>query len=226
MLTRKLQHIHVDAKEPMSTELHQLLVANEFYNTDFLQERPFGIGGNPPPIEHLTRKFTNPKSCEQAWGIVLQLAEQYGLIGYLEKEDVLDLELPTSTLGTELLPIPFALTKKKLSGNPGEEFRQDEVHLVMDWEHSNRQLVELFVNAGMGAALMEKPDHTAVVLTAQGFSRDIGPLYTCLSRYCSATSGIVRGSLKREVVKGYSLVGIRTDDLPAIVSEVHYIHHA
>src|SRR6266550_8714247 len=95
MIEQKLWHIHVDAKERMEDGLRTFLHNNGFSDTNFLQERPFGLTGAPPPLEHLTRKFRSPQDYQDTWRIVKQATQQnWNFVGYLEEEKVSDIELP------------------------------------------------------------------------------------------------------------------------------------
>lgn len=223
MKTKMLWHIHVDAKELIPDDFRRFLEASRFTYTNFLQKRPFGIECQPPPLEHLTKKFLDKQEEEygSSWLEVERAAKQSGFVGYLEGERVVDIQLSSRPKLSGTSRALFTLTKRKLKGS--EQFRQDELHLVMDWERSDQRLVRAFMDAGMGVALMPKTGYTAVVLTAQGWSRDIKPLFSHLLDYCNQIGGMDNVSVKREVVRNFALFGMTTGELPEIVDQVYYL---
>lgn len=120
------------------------------------------------------------------------------------------------------VPFPFRVERRRLRGTPEEQFRESEVHVVLDKDASNRHLIENMLRAGLYGAYLPKQGYTALVLTMQGFRRDIQPLYKALMQYLHEAGGIVRGTIKEEIAIRHQLIGITSQELPEIADRVVY----
>lgn len=214
--TRGIYHIHVDGRV-VEPQLRQ-----KFFDLGFVEKNfsghPEGFQSFAPDF-HVTLRLEARHQFDAAWQSLEAVVEQGEFVGYLEGEyikcdDVIE-ERPYIDL-----PVPFQVTRRRLTGAMGEEFRQTELHLVMDRDASDPRLVDRLLRAGLYGVYMPKGDHVAVVLTAQGFIRDIGPLLGQLRTYLSQAGGTVRGTLKEERAIRHRLFGIAAADLPEIVEKV------
>ncbi len=210
-------HIHIDATElPKSLE--------EFVRKE-LGFYEHGFNGHPlgyrhfEPNRHLTTKPRDKIEFERIWVDLEKNAATHGLIGYIEGEYIpFDDEISFKPYVE--LPVPFKIERRRL--HPDEKFRQSELHLVLDAVESDGQLISRLLEAGLYGAYLPKKDHTALVLTAQGYIKDISPLIESLRTYLHEAGGAKRCSLKEERALKSTLFGITVKDLPEVIENVDY----
>lgn len=212
-------HIHIDTKTP-SKDLHRAAKDLGFYEHNFSGHPD----GHPhfEPTSHSTFKAPDPKTFKRQWSALENLMNQYPLaMGYIEGEyvpsDLLIEEKPIKNY----FPPPFEVIRRKVSNDLDPKgFRETEFHLVMDWINSDRRLVDGLLRAGLYGALLDKPDHQAIVLTMQGTRTLILPLMKRLHDYIQEVGGVVRGSLKEEIAIRHQLYNMKVDDLPEVADRI------
>ena len=212
-------HIHIDAQS-MPAELSRF--AREelaFADTNF--------SGHPPgyvhfePKQHLTLKVQTRREFDRVWTALEEKVSQSDFVGYLEGEYIpRDDFIPYKPHSD--LPVPFQVLRRRLTGGQEEEFRQGEFHLVYKKDESDPRLTEKLLAAGLYGAFMPKADGEFVVLTMQGYVRDVGPLTEALKTYIQEAGGAYRCTLKEERAIKYTLFGVDNNDLPEIADRIEY----
>lgn len=212
-------HIHIDAQQ-LPDELNCFALEQlGFAETNF--------SGHPPgfehfePNRHLTLKLTTKAAFETAWRRLEAAADRPDFVGYLEGEYIVTDE------AIEYRPFrdieaPFHVERRRLSGAPAEQFRQSELHLVYRREDSDPRLSDTLLRAGLYGAYIPKADGEYLVLTAQGFVRDIEPLHRAVRDFIKSAGGAVRCTLKEERAIRHKLAGVTSLQLPQIVAEARY----
>lgn len=219
-------HIHIDANE-MSNELYETAKSQlGYFDQHFAEGQNFGSGYRVvAPQKHITKQFFEheKEAFYDAWDAITDLADQGGLTGYIEGEYIaFDYDFPDKPYCGDGKP-PFKLDLRPLTGPPNEEFRQTELHLVMDEERSDPQLIQSLLDTGMYPARLPKaasenyPAHMAIVFTVQGYKNEIGHLAEQLTDYLLKVGGTVRASLKEERILRYKLYDITYKELPEII---------
>ena len=109
-----------------------------------------------------------------------------------------------------------------MRGTIDERFRETEIHLALDKDRSDPRVLRKMLDAGLYGAYLPKGEHTGLILTAQGFKRDIVPLRNALETYLHKAGGVARATLKEERAIAHKLIGITPHELPEIVDRVTY----
>ena len=214
-----MYHIHIDAIA-LPNQLRQQLIENMGF-------KDTSLNGSPPDFDHfetaimLTRKTDRKEEFNQVCSELERLCKGGGMRGYFEGEYIASDE-PILYKPHNALPVPFKIKRRQLQGAPNEEFRQTELHFVLDKDASDQRLIGSLLNAGLYGAYMPKRDHTALVLTMQGFRTDILPLMKRLRQYVEQAGGAYRASLKEEVAIRHGLFGITYKGLPEIAASIKY----
>lgn len=216
-------HIHIDAKV-LPIELAQFAINDlGFYDSDF-NGHPEGYE-HFEPNRHLTLKLKTKQEFENTWERLLSEADKCsGLIGYIEGEYIPNDEfIPFTTFKD--LPVPFRIKRRALTGASGEDFRQTELHLTMERTRSNSVLMKNLLDSGLYGAYIPKSDDEFLVLTMQGYIKDIVPLYVALKEYLLQTGGAYRCTLKEERAIKYKMYGIDSVNLPEIAESITYFNN-
>ena len=212
-----MYHIHVDARS-MPLELSKYaLVSLGFTETNF-SGHPDGFRHFEPNI-HLTLKIATSEEFKSAWMLLEQKAAHTGLVGYLEGEYIRTDEI-FEEKPYQKVPVPFYIKRRRLAGPPQESFREAELHLVMDKDRSNPTLIRKLLESGLYGAYMPKGDHTAVVLTIQGFREDISAIAASLRGFLRQSGGAYRCTLKEELAIRHRLFGVDPIELPEIIAAI------
>ncbi|MFT5890279.1 MAG: hypothetical protein ACI9Y7_000369 [Dokdonia sp.] len=212
-------HIHIDAQE-MTEELYEYAIKTlKFYDSDF--------NGHPEgflhfePEKHLTLKLITKAEFDETWEKLAKFTDKTKLRGYLEGEFIpIDEFIPYTEYKD--IPIPFKIERRKLTGKDNEEFRQTEIHLTMEKDKSNPDLMKKLLEAGLYGAYIPKRRGTFLVLTIQGFIKDIVPLTNIIREYIIESGGAYLCTIKEERALKYKLFGISADDLPEIANKIIY----
>lgn len=216
----KIFHIHIDARRmPKGLEVFAIQELG-FYDTDF-SGHPEGYQ-HFEPKRHLTLKVKTKEEFNDIWAILEKKADDSkDFVGYLEGEFIPEDEFIPYTEFKDI-PVPFRIERKTLSGSEKEEFRQTEFHLTMEKENSNPALVNRLLESGLYGAYIPKKDGEFLVLTMQGFIKDIVPLYNKLREYLFEAGGAYRCTIKEERALRFKMYGIVSSDLPEIAGKILY----
>ncbi len=211
-------HIHIDARY-ISPDLASHVTSHlGFYNHHF-SGHPEGYQHFEPNF-HLTRKLPTKNEFTQAWGVLEQAIEASNFVGYIEGEYIpLDEALPELPYDNSI-PFPFKVERRKLLLDEG--FRQTEFHVVMDGDRSDERLIKKLLDVGLYGAYLDKTDYRAIVLTMQGYRKDIDLLIPSIRNYLHQAGGAVNGTLKEERAIRHRLYGITPADLPEIADRVMF----
>ncbi len=219
-------HIHIDSRVNLGdkSKLFDYLQKElGFYYTNFTGHPP-GYASITTPCPHLTLKLREKQEFEERWERVAKVCKDYDFAGYIEGEVITIDELVQSAKYVEGIAVPFNLKKRSLRGLPNEEFRDIEIHLTLDAEKSNPEVIRHLLDAGLSGAYMPKKrgeeEYTSLILTAQGFRKTIHPLVNLMRDYLLNVGGVVRGTLKVEKVLKYELFHMDYTQLPLVVEEI------
>jgi hypothetical protein len=214
-------HIHIDATHfPAKFEKF----AREhlgFLDTDF-SGHPDGYP-HFEPNRHLTLKIATKQQFADTWAKLESKADEcLDFVGYLEGEYIPEDEvIPYRPFQDS--PVPFKITRRTLSGSAEEQFRQTELHLTFDKDKSSKAQIGRLLESGLYGAFIPKRHGEFLVLTAQGFVRDIVPLYKRLREYLLKTGGVYSCTLKEERAIKFKLYGIKPSALPEVIGEIDYL---
>jgi hypothetical protein len=190
-------HIHIDAQE-MDVSFEAFVVETlGFSNTDFSGHPEGALHFETP--KHLTYKTKDAKKFKETFDTIeTQLKETPELLtGYVEGEYIpLDLDISAEPFNPEI-PTPC---KWELGMLPAGVFREDEVHVTLDRDRSNPQLIQSLRSMGFFSAYMDKSYGTAEILTAQGSRSTIQQLLSIILPYLKTAGGAVNCSVKEERV--------------------------
>lgn len=211
-------HIHIDTKTE-SPEIHEAVKQMGFYEHNFV--------GHPDgyvhfePRKHSSIKLPDKIEFQKKWqDLQVLMRTDKNLKGYIEGEYIpTDLEIPQKEVRQFELP-QIRIVRRKLSTALGEKFRETEVHVVMDFDNSDRRVITGLLDAGLYGALLNKKDHRAIVLTAQGSNRIITPLIQEIRWYLERVGGVINGSIKEEKALKYALYNMNVEELPEVVDKV------
>jgi hypothetical protein len=220
----KIFHIHIDAKK-MPSELDNFAIKTlGFYDTDF-NGHPEGYQ-HFEPNRHLTLKVKTKEEFTEIWDVLEAKADACpDFVGYLEGEFIPEDEyIPFKEF--EDHPVPFKVNRRVLTGSEKESFRQTEFHLTMEKTKSNEILKKRLLDSGLYGAYIPKKDGEFLVLTMQGFIKDIIPLYAEVKNYLLKTGGAYRCTLKEERAIKFKMYGINSADLPEIAESVTYFNQS
>src|SRR6185503_553173 len=176
-------HVHVDAFEPLSGGFRRALESHSTARqTDFVGH-PEGYH-HFEPTEHFTFKLPSREQFNDTWVYLVEAAsEASDFVGYLEGEYISTDEMIPFRPYNPAVACPFQIQRRRLKPERGEEFRHSELHLVMDKDASDPRLIQSLLEAGLFGAYLPKQDHTAIVLTAQGFSQSINRLFSMVENF-------------------------------------------
>ncbi|PCI20916.1 hypothetical protein COB64_01525 [Candidatus Wolfebacteria bacterium] len=214
-------HIHIDSTTT-SEDLHKRAQGElSFISHDFTGH-PDGYE-HFEPTAHSSLVLNTKEEFSLIWEQLRFMIEAEGkdFVGYIEGEYIPnDIFIPYKPIKL-FFPPPFMVTRRRLSAD--ENFRQTEFHLVLDYDNSDERVIKGLLEIGLYGALLEKKDHTAIVLTMQGFIRDIHPLQAVVEKYLREVGGVVRCTIKEERAIRNQLFNMNVGDLPKIAYEVTYI---
>ena len=94
--------------------------------------------------------------------------------------------------------------------------------MVLDKDRSDQGLIKKLLDSGLYGAYLPKQTYNGLVLTMQGFRRDIEPLLQAVTDYLMIAGGVVSGTIKLEHAIRYKLFGIASEDQPEIANKVVY----
>ena len=215
----KIFHIHIDAQF-MTAELHQEVTRNMgFYDSNF--------GGHPEgyvhfePQQHLTLKLNTKQEFDRNWDILEETINKHAFRGYIEGEYIpIDEFIPYKKY--KEIPVPYMIHRRKLEDTKNEEFRQTEVHITLEKDKSNPELIKKLLNSGLYGAYVPKKHGTFLVLTIQGYLKHIVPFIDVLRNYLLETGGAYLCTIKEERALKFKKFDIENIDLPEIADYIDY----
>lgn len=216
----KIFHIHIDA-QVMPKALDEYAIRQfSFTETDY-DGHPEGYD-HFEPIRHLTLKIETKEKFVEVWDkLETKLTEYPDFIGYIEGEYLpIDEYIPFKEY--QDIQIPFQITRRKLVPENSEDFRQTEVHVTMEKTQSHPELMKKLLDSGLYGAFIPKADGVFLVLTIQGFVKDITPLIDSIRVFLTESGGAYRCTIKEERAIAHKLCNIDSSELPEIAETINY----
>ncbi|MEK6755333.1 MAG: hypothetical protein AABZ02_04190 [Bacteroidota bacterium] len=212
-------HLHVDVTR-CGESLAAWFIANEFAHAHFL--------GHPPgyehyePSGHFTAKFDTEEAFRALYDHTCAQAASGDFVGYVEGEYISRvIEIPDRPLVAIPDTPPFVIHRRRLRQD--EQFRQGEFHLSFDADASDPVRIEQLLKAGLYGSYVDKHDGLRyLVLTMQGYMRDIIRLTEKLESFLNEGGGLVRARLKVERAIAWQLFNVTTTDLPPIADHIEW----
>ncbi len=216
----KIFHIHIDAQIMPKVLDNWAIRELKFVPTDY-DGHPDGYD-HFEPKRHLTLKAQTKEVFHAAWDkLESKLAEHPDFVGYIEGEYLpIDEYIPFKPYTD--IQIPFQITRRKLVPEKSEDFRQTEVHITMEKTQSHPDLMKKLLDSGLYGAFIPKADGEFLVLTIQGFIKDIIPLIDSIRTFLTESGGAYRCTIKEERAIAHKLYNIDSKELPEIADTVHY----
>jgi len=221
-------HIHVDSRSSLNDKFDLFNIIKEdlnFFFTNF-SGHPEGHASITTPNPHMTLKLNTLREFEAKWEELVKVCKQYDFAGYLEGEIIPIDEIIQFREYLGGVSPTFKLITRPLRGPPKDEFRETEVHLVMDADKSDPRVIVDLLKAGFSGAYMQKTrgdiKYQAIVLTAQGSRKEVFSLVDLLRDYLAKVDGVVRGTIKVEKVLKYKLFHMDHTHLPHILADIKY----
>lgn len=172
------------------------------------------------PTRHLTWKTDRDEAYfRDCFELVADRCKAGGnFVGYVEGEYIARVisipDLPYSET-----PPPFRVERRQLRIEEG--FREGEFHLAFDADASDPRRIQQLLDAGLYGAYELRPNgQKRLVLTMQGYMRDVIPMTEALERFLLRAGGLVDCRLKLERAVASELIGITQVDLPPIADRV------
>jgi alkylation response protein AidB-like acyl-CoA dehydrogenase len=187
-------HIHIDAQN-LAPGFERFVIADlGFWRSDF-SGHPEGVEHYEPP-HHFTQKTKDSKEFKALFDQIVGHAKApQAMKGYIEGEFVpLDRDIALHPYDASV-PLPFKLERTFL---PAGTFRETEVHVTLDRDRSEPQLLRNLLEMGLFAAYLPKTYGTAAIFTAQGSRAHIDALLPTLAAYLERAGGAVECSIKEE----------------------------
>jgi hypothetical protein len=190
-------HIHIDANYLSSQTETLLLDEFGFIDTAFSGHAEGAFHFETP--KHFTFKSKDCTDFNQKFDTVQQyfVNNPGSIVGYLEGEYVpFDLDIVPKPFD-RTVPVPFRL---ELNNLPFGAFREDEIHITLDREKSEPQLLANLRSMGFFSAYMDKPHSNVEIFTAQGSKKNIRAILKQVSEYLNKVGGGIGGSIKEEII--------------------------
>lgn len=210
-------HLHIDGHE-WSEAFREWLE-----HSGFGYERAV-FDGHPPGYAHYepTGHWTWKISWEEMFWVrfkeVCRAAKRFRFKGYIEGEFIARVvDLPAVEFVDT--PLPFRIDRRQLRAEEG--FRQDEIHLTCDVEASDPRRITQLLDAGFFGAYETKEDgRRYIVLTVQGYVKDIAQISSLLVPFLEKNGGLTRARFKEERAVAWQLFGITPEQLPPVVERI------
>jgi hypothetical protein len=209
-------HIHIDAKN-INSQFEKILVnKHEFGYKNFIKRQD--LNPSYAPETHLTYKTTNPNQASQIFKDIHTYLEQNpdSMTGYVEHEYIPDkISIEYRTFNPDV-PLPFQLELGNLAIGA---FREDEIHITLDRDNSDRRLLESLRQIGFFSALRQKDYGIAEIFTTQGSYQDIQKVLPMIVSYLNQAGGAAACVVKEERII-HSWVSSLDYKLPPVIKSI------
>jgi hypothetical protein len=211
-------HIHVDAWEISPEFVARLKNEWNFTISDFVGH-PEGTEGFEPPY-HLTFKTDSSIEFKKIFEDVVASAKTPSAIrGYIEGEFLpLDEAIVERNFRDS---VASPIQKLNLGEFSSGQFRESEIHIVMDAERSDPRLLNILSQLGFFSAYMNKSYGRAIIFTVGGSRDFIQLLLDPIRSYLREVGGAVAGSVKEERIANY-WISESNFRLPPIVKSIDW----
>jgi hypothetical protein len=190
-------HIHIDANYLASKTENFLLDHFKFKNTVFSGHAEGAL--HFETLNHFTFKTKDKIDFDLIFDAVKRYFSDNpaDISGYLEGEYVpLDLDIIPEPFDPTV-PLPFRLELTNLEAG---SFREDEIHITLDRDKSEPQLLENLRSMGFFSAYMDKPHSNVEIFTAQGSKKNVRAILKQTKKYLNKAGGGIGGSIKEEII--------------------------
>ena len=190
-------HIHVDANYLAPKTEKLLLGCFEFRDTAFSGHAKGAL--HFETLKHFTFKTKDKLDFDLKFDVVKRyfLDNPEDISGYLEGEYVpLDLDITPKPFDPTV-SLPFRLELTNLEAG---SFREDEIHITLDRDKSEPQLLENLRSMGFFSAYMDKSQSNVEIFTAQGSKKNIRMILKQIKEYLNKAGGGIGGSIKEEII--------------------------
>jgi hypothetical protein len=209
-------HIHIDAKN-ITRQFEKILVQEcSFDHKNFIQRQD--LNPSYAPETHLTYKTTNSNQASQIFKDIHTYLEQNpdSMTGYVEHEYIPEqISIEYKTFNPDV-PLPFQLELGDLGIGA---FREDEIHITVDRDNSDRRLLESLRQIGFFSALRQKDYGIAEIFTTQGSYQDIQKVLPMIVSYLNQAGGAATCVVKEERII-HSWVSSPDYKLPPVIKAI------
>ena len=204
--------------------MDRMLFEGGFHLDDFPHE--LKLDGKSVPARHLTKYLYAPVNSHEAKTECLKLrswAEEFEFKGLIQCEYVMEeTEWSSSdTIAGELLP-PFRIITRPLTQKKGDQFKKHEVHLELSKVKSSKHVI----NALKGCGLHVLENETTIAFTTAGPTKEMLTLRKALKTFLVDHDGEITGKFTYEATAFWSLHGIESEGLPAIIDQIRPLFEA
>jgi hypothetical protein len=209
-------HIHIDAKS-INYQFEEILVKKcGFDYKNFFRRRDH----NPSyaPETHLTYKTKDPSQASQIFKDIHNYLKQNpdAMTGYVEHEYIPErISIEYRTFNPDV-PLPFQLELGNLAIGA---FREDEIHITLDRDNSDRRLRESLIQIGFFPASRQKDYGIAEIFTTQGSYQDIQKVLPMIVSYLNQAGGAATCVVKEERII-HSWVSSPDYKLPPVIKSI------
>jgi hypothetical protein len=209
-------HIHIDAKN-INTQFEKVLIEQySFECKNFIQRQDLNL--SYAPETHLTYKTNDSNRSSQIFRDIRNYLEQNpdSMIGYVEYECIPEkIPIEYQTFNPDV-PIPFQLELGDLAIGA---FREDEIHITIDRDNSDRRLRESLRQIGFFSASRQKDYGIAEIFTTQGSYQDIQKVLPMIVSYLNQAGGAATCVVKEERII-HSWVSSPDYKLPPVIKAI------
>jgi hypothetical protein len=212
----RIFHIHVDAQYISPAFLKAVL--NIGFDLDNFGQHPEFVPYFGPNFM-LSLKTQEGSVFKEKWNNLEKAMNDHPIRGYAEGEFI------PSDHAFENKPFNgtkpnFHISRRKLHGGLIEPFRESEIHLSMDADRSNPDLIRGLIEAGLYAAYYKKPQGNYIILTIQGSKSAVEKIKSLVQNYVEKAGGTHNGTLKEEIAIKHRLCGVNHTALPEVIDEI------
>lgn len=209
-------HIHIDAKN-IESQFEKILIEQySFDYKNFIQRQD--LNPSYAPKTHLTYKTTNANQASQIFKDIHTYLERNpdSMIGYVEHEYIPEKILIEYQTFNPDVPIPFQLELVYLESG---KFREDEIHITLDRDNSDRRLLESLRQMDFFPASRLKDYGIAEIFTTQGSYQDIQKVVPMIVSYLNQAGGAAKCVIKEERII-HSWVSSPDYKLPPVIKSI------
>ena len=159
-------HIHINGSYILPFLINRCILEVGVRNVPF--NFSHGYSSRYAPHHHLSKKYSDIRKFKHDFDKLHYLLSNGDFEGYIEGEYVY--------LSENIGDIPLRSTDDfsfRLINSGCKAFRMSEVHLSLDFERSDKLLIDRLIGLGMFPCILPKVDYTAIMLSAQGNKKSI-----------------------------------------------------
>jgi len=212
-------HIHVDATSLDRAFEEHLVRTLGFWRSDFSHQ--FADDDGFEPAHHLTQKPATSVEFQRLFDGVVKFATTHpgALRGYVEGEFIaLDEDIDEKAYDPSIPP-PFSVSLTRLALGA---FRETEIHISLDKDHSDPRLCRALKEMGFFAGFIPKSYGVAEVLTVQGSREHVRQILPPVLDFLRSAGGSAHCSVKEERVAKW-WVSDPDIQMPPVVESIRWL---